>query len=217
MDGLEFLEKVMRLRPFPVVMVSSLTARGATATIRAMELGAVDCVGKPSIEHPNSFDDLPARVRAAAGARLQRSRPARPAARPTNSRRLQAGRQDGRHRRFDRRRRGADLGAGRLSRELPADRRHRAHAEPVHPVVRPPARRPDGRAGRRGRGWRAARGRPGLPGAGHGRPISKSPGGAQPRCRLQRRAAGQRPSPVGRRAVRARRPRRSARARSASS
>ena len=52
MDGLEFLDKVMRLRPFPVVMVSSLTARGANATIRAMELGAVDCVGKPSIEHP---------------------------------------------------------------------------------------------------------------------------------------------------------------------
>ncbi len=73
MDGLEFLEKVMRLRPFPVVMVSSLTARGATATIRAMELGAVDCIGKPSIDHPNSFDDLPARVRAAASARMQRS------------------------------------------------------------------------------------------------------------------------------------------------
>jgi len=72
MDGLEFLEKVMRLRPFPVVMVSSLTARGATATIRAMELGAIDCIGKPSIENPNSFDDLPARVRAAAGARMQR-------------------------------------------------------------------------------------------------------------------------------------------------
>ena len=72
MDGLEFLEKVMRLRPFPVVMVSSLTARGASATIRAMELGAVDCIGKPSIDHPNSFDDLPARVRAAAGARMQR-------------------------------------------------------------------------------------------------------------------------------------------------
>ena len=80
MDGLEFLEKVMRLRPFPVVMVSSLTARGATATIRAMEIGAVDCIGKPSIDHPNSFDDLPARVRAAAGARLQRPRHGRPGA-----------------------------------------------------------------------------------------------------------------------------------------
>jgi len=71
MDGLEFLDKVMRLRPFPVVMVSSLTARGAGATIRAMELGAVDCVGKPSMEAPNSFDDLPARVRAAASARIR--------------------------------------------------------------------------------------------------------------------------------------------------
>ena len=80
MDGLEFLEKVMRLRPFPVVMVSSLTARGATATIRAMELGAVDCIGKPSIDHPNSFDDLPARVRAAASARMQRLGLGRPSA-----------------------------------------------------------------------------------------------------------------------------------------
>jgi len=80
MDGLEFLEKVMRLRPFPVVMVSSLTARGAAATIRAMELGAVDCIGKPSIDHPNSFDDLPARVRAAAGARMQRPGQWRPSA-----------------------------------------------------------------------------------------------------------------------------------------
>ena len=75
MDGLEFLEKVMRLRPLPVVMVSSLTARGAMATIRAMELGAVDCIGKPSIDHPNSFDDLPARVTR----RRQRAAAARPA------------------------------------------------------------------------------------------------------------------------------------------
>jgi two-component system chemotaxis response regulator CheB len=72
MDGLEFLEKVMRLRPFPVVMVSSLTARGASATIRAMELGAVDCIGKPSMEQPDSFDNLPARVKAAASARLHK-------------------------------------------------------------------------------------------------------------------------------------------------
>lgn len=78
MDGLEFLDKVMRLRPFPVVMVSSLTARGAGATIRAMELGAVDCIGKPSIESPNSFDDLPARVKAAATARFRKRPDERP-------------------------------------------------------------------------------------------------------------------------------------------
>src|SRR5215467_5532286 len=45
MDGLEFLRRVMTLRPMPVVMVSSLTQNGADATLRALELGAVDFVG----------------------------------------------------------------------------------------------------------------------------------------------------------------------------
>jgi two-component system chemotaxis response regulator CheB len=48
MDGLSFLEKIMRLRPMPVVMCSTLTARGAGATIEALRLGAVDCIQKPS-------------------------------------------------------------------------------------------------------------------------------------------------------------------------
>jgi two-component system, chemotaxis family, protein-glutamate methylesterase/glutaminase len=48
MDGLTFLEKIMRLRPMPVVMVSTLTVAGGTATLRALELGAVDFVTKPS-------------------------------------------------------------------------------------------------------------------------------------------------------------------------
>jgi two-component system chemotaxis response regulator CheB len=48
MDGLSFLEKIMRLRPMPVVMCSTLTARGADATIEALRLGAVDCIQKPS-------------------------------------------------------------------------------------------------------------------------------------------------------------------------
>lgn len=47
MDGLSFLEKLMQLRPMPVVMVSSLTETNAEATIRALELGAVDCIAKP--------------------------------------------------------------------------------------------------------------------------------------------------------------------------
>ncbi len=71
MNGLDFLEKIMRLRPMPVVMVSSLTKRGAEATIRAIELGAVDYVAKPTVEDPNTFDDLSVKVRAAAGARLR--------------------------------------------------------------------------------------------------------------------------------------------------
>jgi len=48
MDGLSFLEKIMRLRPMPVVMCSTLTARGAEQTIEALRLGAVDCIQKPS-------------------------------------------------------------------------------------------------------------------------------------------------------------------------
>jgi len=49
MDGLDFLEKLMRLRPMPVVMVSSLTERGSEITMRALELGAVDFVTKPKV------------------------------------------------------------------------------------------------------------------------------------------------------------------------
>jgi two-component system chemotaxis response regulator CheB len=71
MNGLDFLEKIMRLRPTPVIMVSSLTRRGAEATVRALEIGAFDCVGKPSIDSPNSFDALPGLVKMAARTRGQ--------------------------------------------------------------------------------------------------------------------------------------------------
>lgn len=47
MNGIEFLEKIMRLRPMPVVMCSSLTARGTDIAIEAMRLGAVECIAKP--------------------------------------------------------------------------------------------------------------------------------------------------------------------------
>jgi two-component system chemotaxis response regulator CheB len=48
MNGLDFLEKIMRLRPTPVIIVSTLTHEGTTATMRALELGAVDCYAKPT-------------------------------------------------------------------------------------------------------------------------------------------------------------------------
>jgi len=67
MDGLAFLERLMRLRPTPVIMVSTAVGDGATA-LAALELGAFDCVPKPA--HPEArhdpFPDLAARVRAAA-------------------------------------------------------------------------------------------------------------------------------------------------------
>ena len=72
MNGLEFLEKIMRLRPMPVVMVSTLTQAGAEATLKALELGAVDCLAKPtSAVASDEFNELSARVRAAAAARIR--------------------------------------------------------------------------------------------------------------------------------------------------
>jgi len=56
MDGLTFLSNLMRLRPMPVVMVSSLTEKGAETTLRALEMGAIDFVTKPKIDLANSFD-----------------------------------------------------------------------------------------------------------------------------------------------------------------
>ncbi|HWX01693.1 chemotaxis response regulator protein-glutamate methylesterase [Collimonas sp.] len=75
MDGLDFLEKLMRLRPMPVLMVSSLTERGSEITLRALELGAVDFVTKPKLgirEGLLEYTDLIAdKIRAASRARLQ--------------------------------------------------------------------------------------------------------------------------------------------------
>ncbi len=50
MDGLEFLERLMRLRPMPVLMVSSLTETGSDVTLRALELGAIDYIAKPKVD-----------------------------------------------------------------------------------------------------------------------------------------------------------------------
>jgi two-component system chemotaxis response regulator CheB len=72
MSGIEFLEKIMRLRPMPVVMVSTLTQQGADTTLQALEIGAVDCVGKPVGGHAgDGFSDLADKVRAAASARIR--------------------------------------------------------------------------------------------------------------------------------------------------
>ena len=60
MDGLDFLEKLMRLRPMPVVMVSSLTERGSEITLRALELGAIDFVtSHPMVLVPENHSSRP--------------------------------------------------------------------------------------------------------------------------------------------------------------
>ncbi|WP_298225772.1 chemotaxis response regulator protein-glutamate methylesterase [Acidocella sp.] len=66
MNGIEFLEKIMRLRPTPVIMVSTLTQAGAEISLRALEIGAFDCVAKPSSIAPESFSTLAEKVKAAA-------------------------------------------------------------------------------------------------------------------------------------------------------
>lgn len=73
MNGLEFLEKIMRLRPMPVVMVSTLTQAGTDVTLAALEIGAVDAVAKPAVGHPASeaFADLADKVKSAARARVR--------------------------------------------------------------------------------------------------------------------------------------------------
>lgn len=78
MDGLVFLEKLMRVRPTPVVMVSSLTENGCDVTLRALELGAVDFVPKPRIDLRERIHEVAAevieKVKAAAGARVRPGR-----------------------------------------------------------------------------------------------------------------------------------------------
>jgi two-component system chemotaxis response regulator CheB len=73
MNGLEFLEKIMRLRPMPVVMVSTLTQAGTDVTLAALEIGAVDAVAKPApgVSAQEAFGDLAEKVKIAARSRVR--------------------------------------------------------------------------------------------------------------------------------------------------
>jgi two-component system chemotaxis response regulator CheB len=89
MDGLSFLEKLMRARPMPVVMVSSLTERGAATTLRAIELGAVDFVTKPKIDMRTGTlelaDELVQKVKGAARAHVRALSPGGVPSRPATA------------------------------------------------------------------------------------------------------------------------------------
>ena len=75
MDGLAFLENLMRLHPLPVVMVSTLTERGADTTLQALALGAVDFVAKPKLDVARGLEgyaeEICAKVKAAARSRVR--------------------------------------------------------------------------------------------------------------------------------------------------
>lgn len=87
MDGLSFLEKIMRLRPMPVIMFSSLTEKNSLATIKALELGAFDCVVKSGNNiHDQTMwlkAEIPSKVRAAA-----QSKPRSPTLKTTDKQKL---------------------------------------------------------------------------------------------------------------------------------
>ncbi|MBF0117999.1 MAG: chemotaxis response regulator protein-glutamate methylesterase [Desulfobacterales bacterium] len=80
MDGLTFLEKLMNYKPTPVIMISSLTEKGAEATLKALALGAVDFVTKPRMDIESNFEQLASeiieKVRMSAKANLKRVSPA---------------------------------------------------------------------------------------------------------------------------------------------
>lgn len=83
MDGLAFLENLMRLRPTPVVMISSLTERGADTTLQALALGAVDFISKPKLDVARGLEEyaeeIIGKVKAAAKAKVRAlDRPAAP-------------------------------------------------------------------------------------------------------------------------------------------
>jgi len=75
MDGLEFLDRLMRLRPMPVVMVSSYTNATSETTLKALELGAVDFIGKPRTDAAQTMElyaeELAEKIRAARTARVR--------------------------------------------------------------------------------------------------------------------------------------------------
>jgi two-component system chemotaxis response regulator CheB len=81
MDGLEFLRRLMHLRPMPVVMISTLTEQGAQSTLKALELGAVDFVAKPRIGLMDGIAELAGqiveKIRVASRAHVQRHIPER--------------------------------------------------------------------------------------------------------------------------------------------
>lgn len=76
MDGIDFLGRLMRLRPMPVLMISTLTERGAEVTMRALELGAIDFVAKPRVGVSNGLQELAVqivdKIRVAAVAQVRR-------------------------------------------------------------------------------------------------------------------------------------------------
>jgi two-component system chemotaxis response regulator CheB len=163
MDGIDFLGKLMRLRPMPVVMVSTLTERGADVTLRALELGAVDFVAKPKIGVADGLrqlaEDITDKIRTAARAHVHRLPPAtvvpstgcrrrqrcagrRAPCRPGGQPGPAVDREDHLHRRLHRRHRGHQGSADEPAARCAGGGHHPAHAAGLHQELRHPAGQP---------------------------------------------------------------------------
>jgi two-component system chemotaxis response regulator CheB len=96
MDGISFLEKIMKLRPMPVLMISSLTQEGAEATLQALELGAVDYIAKPKVDLQQGLAEKQAEIvekaRCGQGARRSRANATTCSSARDGARRLPSGR-----------------------------------------------------------------------------------------------------------------------------
>ncbi len=91
MDGLEFLEKIIALRPMPVVMISSLTQEGAEIALKALEIGAVDYIGKPTSDLQAGLTDkaseIISKIKTASRANVSAKKPIAPT--PVTTKRFQ--------------------------------------------------------------------------------------------------------------------------------
>lgn len=89
MNGLDFLEKLMKLRPMPVLMISTLTAESSAVTIQALSLGAVDFITKPQMDQMQEMRDygeiIADKIRAAASAKIKKIHSTNNAPHPTKS------------------------------------------------------------------------------------------------------------------------------------
>jgi two-component system chemotaxis response regulator CheB len=101
MDGITFLRNLMRLNPLPVIMISTLTEKGAEVTLDALQAGAVDFVSKPKIDISNTLDEyseeITTKVKAAANVRVRRLETGKAAAAGTGAKRAKAASGSARH------------------------------------------------------------------------------------------------------------------------
>ncbi len=134
MNGLEFLEKIMRLRPMPVIRVSTMTHQGANAKLAALEIGAFDCVSKPVPGDARPFGDLAEKVKAAARSKRGRVQAmAVPVVSPAAE--YRGWTEDRGHWLFDRWGRGADCGLAEIPEKLSADGNNAAYGRDRLPKV----------------------------------------------------------------------------------